>query len=180
MPTQAELTKDLTNTELLRVEWEASRAHTLRQLLQSLIVTPDSLTLDLDLEPVWGVRVKKTLEVSVKLERSGLAMKLVIAGPHSSTGQVDAKLIRLVARSHELAMRFISGKVKTIQEIAQTEKVTASYVTRLIQIGFLAPELMQRICEGKQPITLTTHKLLTTGALPLSWEDQQRELGFKR
>ncbi len=172
IPSQAELARGLASAEALRGQWEANRAHALRQLLHRVIVTPDSLSLELYLEPIWGIPAKKTLEVSAKLERSGLAKKLVIAGPNSPTGQIDPKLIRLVARSHTLAMRFISGKAKTIQEIATSEEVTASYVTRLIQIGFMAPELMQRISEGKQPITLTAHKLLSTGALPLNWDER--------
>ena len=77
-------------------------------------------------------------------------------------------------------MQFISGKVKTIQEMAQTEGVTPSYITRLIPIGFLAPDILQAIAQGKQPMSLTVQKLLTTGSLPLAWTDQARLLGFEK
>ena len=179
MPAQANLAAGLVQTQSLKAELESSPAHALRQLLQKVTVSADALSLELDLRTIWGVEALQTLDVPAQLQRSGLAMRLVIPGQQESAGKRDPKLVRLVARSHELAMRFISGKVKTIQEIAQAEEVTASYVTRLIQIGFLAPELIQSICEGRQPITMTANKLLTTGALPLSWEDQRRELGFR-
>ena len=179
MPPQADLAAGLARAQSLKAELESSPAHALRQLLQKVTVSADALSLELDLRAIWGVEATQTLEVPAQLQRSGLAMRLVIPGQQESAGKRDPKLVRLVARSHELAMRFISGKVKTVQEIAQAEEVTASYVTRLIQIGFLAPELIQSICEGRQPITLTANKLLTTGALPLSWEDQRRELGFR-
>ena len=53
-----------------------------------------------------------------------------------------------------------------------------SYITRLLPIGFLAPNILQAIAQGKQPMSLTVQKLLTAGTPPLAWADQERALGF--
>lgn len=55
-----------------------------------------------------------------------------------------------------------------------------SYITRLLPIGFLAPNILQAIAQGKQPMSLTVQKLLTTGTPPFVWADQERVLGFVR
>lgn len=155
---------------------------TLRQLLQHITVRPESVTLETDLrllcEINTGQELIKHLTIPTHLLRRGLSMKLVIDSPDAQNEKTDPKLIRLVTRAHELAMQFISGKVKTIQEMAQTECVTPSYITRLIPIGFLAPDILQAIAQGKQPMSLTVQKLLTAGTPPLAWLEQRRALGF--
>lgn len=154
---------------------------TLRRLLTRVIVETDQLRLELDLAPLEmgsTSRSTKALIAPARLQRSGLAMRLVVNNPHGPTPKQDPKLIRLIARSHDWTMRLISGRAKSMREIAEAEEVTASYVTRLVHIGLLSPDLMQAIVRGEQPPTLTAHSLISQGALPLDWTEQRRALGF--
>ncbi len=153
-------------------------ANTLRELLQQVTVAADELILELTLTPLGSENHKKRLTVPAKLQRSGLAMRLVVRGSQGNAGKPDPKLIRLITRSHDWAMRLISGRAKSVREIAEAEEVTATYVTRLAHIGFLAPDLMQAIVRGEQPPTLTAHSLANLGTLPLDWNEQRRVLGF--
>lgn len=155
---------------------------TLRQLLQKVIVLPDQLHLDLSLAQLSaqesaGPKVK-ILDVPATLQRSGLAMRLVVPGAQGLGGKSDPKLIRLITRSHDWAMRLISGRAKTVREIAEAEDVTATYVSRLVTVGLLAPDLMQAIVRGEQPPTVTAHSLANVGTLPQDWTEQARLLGF--
>lgn len=168
--------------KLFRTKIEEGHQETIRSLITKIIIEDEVLNIELNLQQLCNAQEipipSKTLRVPIKLQRSGLAMRLIVPSTTTAAGKPDPKLIRLITRSHDWAMRFISGRHKTIREIAQAEEVTASYVTRLIQIGFMAPDLMQIIVRGQQPPHLTAHALLTAGGLPLSWEEQALKLGF--
>ncbi len=43
---------------------------------------------------------------------------------------------------------------------------------------FLAPDIVQRMAEGRQPPELGCRTLLSAAPLPLDWDEQRRVLGF--
>jgi site-specific DNA recombinase len=62
--------------------------------------------------------------------------------------------------------------------LALRERVSRSYFTRVVRLGYLAPDITQAILEGRQPRDLTAAKLLKHPRLPLDWHDQRTALGF--
>jgi site-specific DNA recombinase len=66
----------------------------------------------------------------------------------------------------------------SLKDIAQEEKMTASYATRLVRLNFLAPDIVAAILAGKQPAGLNANKLMADTRLPLDWRDQRASLGF--
>jgi site-specific DNA recombinase len=62
--------------------------------------------------------------------------------------------------------------------LAQRERVSRSYFTRLVRLSYLAPDITQAILDGQQPRDLTADKLLEHSRLPLAWHDQRTVLGF--
>ena len=63
-------------------------------------------------------------------------------------------------------------------ELAQSQRMTSSYFTRILRLTFLAPDITQAILEGRHPRDLTARKLLAHSRLPLTWPEQRRALGF--
>ncbi len=60
-------------------------------------------------------------------------------------------------------------------ELARRDGVGKQYVSRLMRLAFLAPEVVERIVDGCQPPGLTAQSLLTSRvALPLGWAAQSR------
>jgi hypothetical protein len=47
-----------------------------------------------------------------------------------------------------------------------------------LPLAYLAPDITQAILEGRQPVDLTAFRLKRIGALPVSWAEQRRLLGF--
>jgi site-specific DNA recombinase len=47
-------------------------------------------------------------------------------------------------------------------------------------LAFLAPDIVEAILAGTQPVELTAETLTRHADLPLSWADQKRSLGFHR
>ena len=64
-------------------------------------------------------------------------------------------------------------------EIAKCNGVGKQYVSRLIRLAFLAPETVERIVAGRQPLELTAQALRTGRFdIPVDWAAQARALGF--
>jgi len=64
-------------------------------------------------------------------------------------------------------------------QIGKREKVGKRYVSRIIRLAFLAPEIVEQTVKGCQPTELTAESLLRDRTqLPLAWESQHRTLGF--
>jgi hypothetical protein len=53
-----------------------------------------------------------------------------------------------------------------------------SYVKRLLPLALLAPEIVQSICDGSQPDTLTAEALKRATELPPEWGKQRQVLRF--
>jgi hypothetical protein len=73
----------------------------------------------------------------------------------------------------------LAGQVRSVTDIANTEGVDRSDVGRVLQLAFLAPDIVEAIVLGRQPVTLTARGLGRLVALPLDWTEQRRLLGFQ-
>ena len=65
-----------------------------------------------------------------------------------------------------------------MHQIADAEDVVPSYVTRLLRLTYLAPDIVTALVEGRQPIELTAKRLMDDTRLPLEWQAQRELLGF--
>lgn len=65
-----------------------------------------------------------------------------------------------------------SGACLTIAEVAEREGIAASYVSRMLQLTLLAPDIVEAILDGRQGPEVTLAGL--SEPLPIEWE-QQRE-----
>ena len=58
------------------------------------------------------------------------------------------------------------------------ERLPRSYVQAHLPLAFLAPKIVQRILEGKQPAELTLKQLMYRTDLPSDWSAQSISLGL--
>ena len=89
----------------------------------------------------------------------------------------DAKLVAMLKKSQDWLGRLTSGSSAGVAEIAATESVTASYVTRTIYLSFLAPDIVDLIVRGEQPTEITLERLMRSVPLPACWQEQRKLLG---
>lgn len=52
------------------------------------------------------------------------------------------------------------GDYKTLEEIVETGKLNPSYVSRVLRMTFLAPEIAEAILPGRQPEGLTLDRAM--------------------
>ena len=62
-----------------------------------------------------------------------------------------------------------------LKEIAAEQGISSSYVTRLLRLAFLAPDIVTAILNGRHPPQLTAKRLMDDTRMPLDWT-AQREL----
>ncbi len=103
-------------------------------------------------------------------------MKILIENG-SDSASPDASLVRVLVRAHMIRDRFLADKGLTFDEIAKSEGIVPSYVTRLFRLTLLA-DIVSAILGGKHPPELNARKLLDDTRLPLDWNEQRRSLGF--
>jgi site-specific DNA recombinase len=72
-----------------------------------------------------------------------------------------------------------SGRVRSLAEIARNEGIGKRYVEGLSRLAFVAPAIVEAICQGQQPAELNAEILLNRIDLPLEWPAQRNALGIE-
>ncbi len=90
---------------------------------------------------------------------------------------MDAGLLKRITRAQELQTIFTRGG-RSMSEMAAAAGLSDAYFTRMLRLGFLAPDITQAILHGRQPADLTAQKPMADTRLPLDWHDQRTALGF--
>jgi hypothetical protein len=88
--------------------------------------------------------------------------------------RVDSTLVKAVVRAHRWRDMLECGRHATVRDLAKAECINESYLSRVLRLTLLAPEIIQSILEGHQPAGLELDGLL--GPLPLNWAQQHAEL----
>ena len=162
-----------------------SRLALIQRLIRRITVEPTHLTIVVRLAALRGAGPQvatddgtTALEVPIAWARRGRAIRLVLPGTDISTRpEPDATLVALLAKAQDWFARLASGRRDSIHAIAHEERVSSSYVTRVIYCAFLAPELVTRIGAGDSPPALTATRLLRAVPLPVDWRDQRARFG---
>lgn len=109
------------------------------------------------------------------------AGKAVIEGPKGQGSQqprMDYALMRAIARAHRWKDTLLTGSANSLDDLAEQDGCTSQYVRQILKLAFLAPELVETILIGRQPVELRLTTLAQT-SLPLSWSEQRRTLGWE-
>jgi site-specific DNA recombinase len=124
-----------------------------------------------------------TVSLPAKLKRAGLETKLVIDANISGSDKAlslkapDPYLHKLIAKAHEFQAIFLRGG-QTITAMAEEAGVSGSYFTRTLRYSFLSPDITKAIIAGRQPVQLTTRKLLSYPSMPTCWNAQKCMMEF--
>src|SRR3982074_3301510 len=117
----------------------------------------------------------RTATVSIPvtfLQRSGRKQILTPRGeaPWSPAPRIDTALVKAVVRAHRWRQMLESGEYSSSAELAKAEKVNDSYLSRILRLTLIAPDIIEAILSGRQPSTLHLDELLKP--LPPEWERQ--------
>ncbi|MGZ5917423.1 MAG: recombinase family protein [Methyloceanibacter sp.] len=119
-----------------------------------------------------------TLKVKARLQRVGREMRMLVENAHDQT-LADPGLLRIIARAHDIHERLTQSTDLPLHGIANQERVTPGYISRLLRLPFLAPDIITAIVNGKNPPQLTAKNLMRLALqIPIDWTEQRKLLGF--
>ena len=147
--------------------------------LLSIVVNRKNLATLLDVEFNDNDREEKAslLSVAFTLKRRGNEAKLII-GDHAEEPLADEALIKTISNAHRWMVQLQSGAAETITEIAKAEALDNGEISRVLPLAFLAPDIVEAILGGRQPLNLTARNLKRLKPLATSWAHQRQALGF--
>jgi hypothetical protein len=96
------------------------------------------------------------------------------SSPWSPAPHVETALLKAIVRANRWREMLESGEYGSAAELAKAEKVNASYLSRVLRLTLLAPEIVEAIVTGQQPPTLQVDDLLRP--LPVQWQRQKSML----
>jgi hypothetical protein len=94
----------------------------------------------------------------------------------SSKPQPDGALVKALARAWRWQRMLDQGACGSISDIGETEKISKSYVSRILRLALLAPDIVEAILAAKSDAGLMLEQL--ERGLPTSWEEQRRHPGL--
>ncbi|MCG8512209.1 MAG: hypothetical protein MI741_23575, partial [Rhodospirillales bacterium] len=84
----------------------------------------------------------------------------------------DPNLAETIRRSHEWWQQLSEGQAGSINGLAEQTSLDASDITRFLPLVFLAPDIVEAIFEGRQPVELNVKRLRKLSPIPTDWNAQ--------
>jgi hypothetical protein len=82
----------------------------------------------------------------------------------------DPHVLRAIARAWSWRRQLETGAASTIQDIAATEKVSDRFVSRIMRLAYLSPEVLEHLVIRRIPPSLSLNDLVTVADRP--WAEQ--------
>jgi hypothetical protein len=85
--------------------------------------------------------------------------------------QPDGTLVKALARAHRWQGMLEEGRFASVRELAEAERVSLSYISRILRLTLLAPDIVERILGGCPAPQLA--ELMQP--FPAAWEQQRSQ-----
>ena len=85
--------------------------------------------------------------------------------------RTDSTLIKALARAFRWRRMLESGEFATFAELAEREGIAPSYMTRILRLTLLAPDIVEAVVDGRQGPEVTLARLMEQ--FPVEWEGQR-------
>jgi hypothetical protein len=82
----------------------------------------------------------------------------------------DAHVLRAIARAWNWRRRLERGEASTIADIANAENLSDRYVSRMVRLAYLAPEVLEKLVIYRIPPALSLNDLMAVAERP--WAEQ--------
>ena len=115
-----------------------------------------------------------TVSIPIRIRRFSGRKQVVVPAGVSATANGEAVPTALqiaLARGHRWLRLIESGKVANLAAIAKAENVDNSYVSRMVNLTTLAPDIQAAILDETLSDTISLFDLAVD--TPLSWEEQR-------
>lgn len=111
-----------------------------------------------------------TLHVPFRIVKRGGRKKMQLPEGATQPRQTDNTLVKALARAFRWKRMLESGEFATIAELADREGIAAPYLTRVLRLTLLAPDIVETILDGQQGPRTTLEALREP--FPADWQLQ--------
>ncbi|MFN3207888.1 MAG: hypothetical protein ACE369_02590 [Roseovarius sp.] len=114
-----------------------------------------------------------TLHVPFRVVKRGGRKEMQLPDGASQPRRTDSTLVKALARAFRWKRMLESGEYATIGDLAKGEGIAHSYMTRVLRLTLLAPQIVEAIVEGSQAQNTTLAHALEP--FPAGWTEQARQ-----
>ncbi len=141
-----------------------------------VVVTPSGKPRDFELGG-WSVTF---VPLAIKRRHSS---KLIVPPAGTTfvraTSSFDLPLIRTIGKAFYWQKMIDTGEVANATELARRFRLEPGWVSEVLRMTRLAPDIIRAVLDGRQPRHLNLHALRGRQAeVPLDWDSQRRDFGF--
>lgn len=143
-------------------------------LVEDIRLQSNSMVISLSAQRLAGLidlpldGVPSTFEAALNQRKRGVESKFTIGG---TCTEIDTALLANIAKAYDWFTRIKAGE--TYAQIAQADGTTPRRVQLMLDLAFLAPDIVRDVCEGTQPVGFTS-EWLKTHHLPSDWAEQRQ------
>jgi hypothetical protein len=112
-----------------------------------------------------------TLHVPFRVVRRGGRKEMQLPEGVTQPRRTDNTLVKALARAFRWKRMLEAGDFATVAELAEREGIAPSYMTRVLRLTLLAPDIVEAILDGKQGPEVTLAQVLEP--FPISWNEQK-------
>lgn len=118
-----------------------------------------------------------TVHIPFRLVKRGGRKEMQLPDGASSQRKIDNTLTKALARAFRWKRMLETGGFTTIAELAQREGIAPSYMTRILRLTLLAPNIVEAILDGSQRPGVTLAPVLEP--FPVEWDEQRRRFSTR-
>lgn len=125
---------------------------------------------------------QRVISIDIQMTFKKRGGRKVIVLPDGSHGHpepaatIDNTMIKAIARAFRWQKLLEKGTYTCLDDIARSEKIGASFVSRYYRLVLLAPDIVESILDGRQPAQQTLKDLLVQ--FPIEWAKQRSLFGL--
>jgi hypothetical protein len=120
------------------------------------------------------IRETVTLHVPFRIVKRGGRKEMHLPHGAAQPRRTDSTLVKALARAFRWKQMLESGEFATIAELAEREGIASSYMTRVLRLTLLAPDIVEAILDGKQGPEVTLARVLEP--FPSEWAAEPKRL----
>ena len=113
----------------------------------------------------------RRISASFQMQRRGVEARIILG---AAVPQVDPVLAKNILTAQKWYVAIKAGT--SFGDLAIREKTTSSRIQQMIGLAFLAPDILDQVAAGSQPVAFTS-EWFKRGQLPLRWDEQRRIVG---
>ena len=113
-----------------------------------------------------------TLHVPFRVVKRGGRKEMHLPEGAMHSRRTDNTLVKALARAFRWKRMIDTGRYATITDLAAHEGIAPSYLTRILRLTLLAPDIVDTILEGQQGPDVTLARLMD--GFPEEWRRQRK------